>query len=85
MLVAISTSGNSPNVVLAVEAAATRGAWTLGLTGESGGQLAKLCTEVIAVPASATARIQEAHITVIHLLCEMLEEMLFGSGGGNDR
>lgn len=77
VLVAISTSGNSPNVVMAAEAANERGAWTLGLTGAGGGKLAEICTEVVAVPSSATERIQEGHITLIHLFCELIEEMLF--------
>ena len=78
VLVAISTSGNSPNVVRAVEAAKERGALTVGLTGQDGGRLADLCQEVMIVPADATERIQEAHITVIHLLCEIVEQTLFG-------
>jgi D-sedoheptulose 7-phosphate isomerase len=78
VLVAISTSGDSRNVVLAVEAAHERGAWSLGLTGGSGGKLRELCTETIAVPARETSRIQEGHVTVIHILCELLEEALFG-------
>src|SRR5687768_14362440 len=78
VLVAISTSGNSRNIVMAAEAATARGAWTLGMTGRGGGKLAAACTELIAVPSDVTARIQEAHITIIHLFCELLEEMLFG-------
>lgn len=78
VLVAISTSGNSPNVVRAVEAANARGALTLGLTGRSGGALRESCGELLAVPSDATERVQEAHITLIHLLCELVERMLFG-------
>jgi phosphoheptose isomerase len=78
VLVAISTSGSSPNVLRAVEAANERGALTLGLTGRDGGRMRELCREVLVVPAQATERIQEGHITLIHLLCELLEEMLFG-------
>lgn len=78
VLVAISTSGNSPNVVRAVEAANARGALTLGLTGRSGGALRESCSELLAVPADATERVQEGHITLIHLLCELVERMLFG-------
>jgi D-sedoheptulose 7-phosphate isomerase len=77
VLVAISTSGASPNVVRAVEAAAARGATTVGLLGRGGGPLAALCTHALIVPADATERIQEAHITVIHLLCELVERTLF--------
>lgn len=82
VLVAISTSGNSANVVRAAEAAHARGGWTIGLTGASGGQLGKICTRLLAVPSNATERIQEAHITIIHLLCELVEEMLFGDAAG---
>jgi D-sedoheptulose 7-phosphate isomerase len=77
VLVAISTSGGSPNVVRAVEAAATRGVTTLALVGRDGGRLAELCTHALIVPSFATERIQEAHITVIHLLCELVERALF--------
>ena len=77
VLVAISTSGNSPNVLLAVEAATARGAVTVGLTGRDGGRLRELCSETLIVPAQATERIQEAHITIIHLLCELVERALF--------
>ena len=79
-LVAISTSGNSPNILLAAEAAIEAGGWCLGLTGESGGKLDSLASVTLKAPSSATERIQEGHITIIHLLCELLEEMLFGEG-----
>lgn len=77
VLVAISTSGRSENVMLAVEAANARGAVTLGLTGRDGGELRGACTEALVVPSSATERIQESHISVIHLLCELVELALF--------
>ncbi len=77
ILVALSTSGNSPNVLLAVEAANARGAVTLGLTGRDGGRMRDLCTDVLVVPAQATERIQEGHITLIHLVCELVERTLF--------
>jgi D-sedoheptulose 7-phosphate isomerase len=77
VLVAISTSGNSPNVLQAAEAARARGVLTIGLTGHGGGRLRELCDEAIVVPAAATERIQEGHIAVIHLLCELVERMLF--------
>lgn len=78
VLVAISTSGNSPNILRAADAARRRGAITVGLTGRDGGRLRELCEEVLIVPASATERIQEGHITMIHLFCELIERMLFG-------
>jgi D-sedoheptulose 7-phosphate isomerase len=79
VLVALSTSGNSRNVLLAVEAANARGALTIGLTGRDGGHMPELCGETLIVPAQATERIQEAHITIIHLLCELVERALFFS------
>jgi D-sedoheptulose 7-phosphate isomerase len=81
VLVAISTSGNSPNVMMAVEAAAERGAVTVALTGRDGGRMRNLCDEALVVPSNATERIQEGHITIIHLLCELVERMLFGDDG----
>ncbi len=78
VLVALSTSGNSPNILLAVEAANERGVLTVGLSGKDGGRMRELCAELLLVPSDATERIQEGHITVIHLLCELVERMLFG-------
>ena len=78
VLVALSTSGSSPHIVHAVEAARERGVLTIGFTGKDGGRLRDLCDEVLIVPSGATERIQEGHITVIHLLCELVERMLFG-------
>ncbi len=77
VLVAISTSGNSPNVLRAVRAARERGMLVLGLSGRDGGALRELCDELLIVPAHATERIQEGHITLIHLLCELVELTLF--------
>jgi len=72
-LIAISTSGNSGNVMRAVEAAKSLGVFTLGLLGRDGGQLATLCDASIVVPHSVTARIQEAHILIGHTLCGVIE------------
>jgi len=83
VLVALSTSGNSRNVVLAAEAARLRGGWVLGLTGDQGGRLAEVSDEIVMVPSAATERIQEGHITIIHLLCELLERTLFSVAGGD--
>jgi D-sedoheptulose 7-phosphate isomerase len=77
VLVAISTSGGSTNVLLAAEAANARGALTIGLTGRDGGRLREVCAESLVVPAQATERIQEGHITLIHLICELVERTLF--------
>jgi D-sedoheptulose 7-phosphate isomerase len=73
VLIGITTSGNSANVVLAIEAANDIGASTIGLTGGTGGKLNALCKHNIIVPANVTARIQEAHIFIGHCLCEILE------------
>ncbi len=78
VLVAISTSGESKNVVLAAEAAMAKGAWTLALTGQGGGRLGRIASVTLAVPSRETERIQEAHICIIHILCELLEVGLFG-------
>ncbi|HEU0012367.1 MAG TPA: SIS domain-containing protein [Longimicrobium sp.] len=83
VLVALSTSGGSPNVLLAVQAANARGVLTIGLTGRGGGRLREVCAEPLVVPADATERIQEAHITLIHLLCELVERALFPDSAAN--
>lgn len=72
-LVAISTSGNSKNVINAVQAAKVLGTKTIGLLGKNGGKLASMCDIPIVVPADDTERIQECHITIIHAWCEMIE------------
>ena len=76
--IGISTSGNSPNVIKAVQAAAGRGLRTIGLAGRDGGALAKAVEIAITVPSTNTARIQECHIAVGHVLCELVENELFG-------
>lgn len=76
--IAISTSGNSLNVIRGVEVANDRGVVTVGWTGVTGGKLADLVDYNFCVPSSVTARIQECHITLGHVLCELIEERLFG-------
>ena len=71
--IAISTSGNSPNVIAAVQAARKQGLKTVGLAGKDGGMLAKCVDIAIAVSAVNTARIQECHIAIGHLFCELVE------------
>ncbi|MFT4517634.1 MAG: D-sedoheptulose 7-phosphate isomerase [Halioglobus sp.] len=73
----ISTSGNSPNIIKALEGAAEKGITTIGLTGESGGKMRDLCDHCLCVPSSDTPRIQEAHIVIGHTLCGMVELALF--------
>jgi D-sedoheptulose 7-phosphate isomerase len=75
--VAISTSGDSPNVLRATEAARELGIKTVGLTGRTGGRLAAIVDVVLAVEAESTQRIQETHITIGHILCEMVEDALY--------
>jgi D-sedoheptulose 7-phosphate isomerase len=74
VLLAISTSGNSPNVVQAVELAKNMGVHTVGLLGGTGGALGNMVDCPIKVPSSRTARIQEAHIFILHSFCEALEQ-----------
>jgi len=73
LVIGITTSGNSANVVRGMEAAKEAGAVTVGLTGGSGGKLNAICDFNLVMPSSVTARIQEAHIFVGHSLCEILE------------
>jgi len=73
LLVGITTSGNSPNVVLAVEAAKALGMRTLGLLGRDGGRLRELADDALVVPSPVTARIQEIHMMVYHFWCEALD------------
>ena len=72
-LIAISTSGNSANVIRAVEAAKAMGIYTLGLLGRDGGKLVGLCDDSLVVPHAVTARIQEAHLLIGHTLCGLIE------------
>ena len=75
--VAISTSGNSKNVLMAAAAARELGMTVIGLAGRSGGKLKTLCDHCVCIPSDSTARIQEAHITVIQIWCGILEDELF--------
>ena len=73
VLVGISTSGNSRNVLLAVEEAKAKGITCIGMTAEGGGKMAEVCNVCLAVPAKVTARVQEMHILMGHILCEMVD------------
>lgn len=77
--IGISTSGNSPNVLKGVEAAKKKGLLTIGFTGGTGGKLAGMVDHPFVVPSRSTPRIQETHITLGHVICEMVEETLFGA------
>jgi len=78
VLIAYSTSGNSENVLRAVDEAARRGMRTIGLTGAGGGRMAGAVELLIAAPSSSTPRIQECHAIIGHVLCELVEEELSG-------
>lgn len=73
VIVGISTSGNSPNVVQAIELAKSRGMYCVGMTAAGGGKMANLCDQCLVVPAKVTARAQEMHILMGHILCELVE------------
>jgi D-sedoheptulose 7-phosphate isomerase len=77
MLIAISTSGRSPNVLAALRAARGKSILTVGLTGASGGDMAALCEVLLRVPSTLTPRIQECHEVVGHTLCMLIEQRMF--------
>ena len=76
VLLAVSTSGNSANILSAIEAAREKGMVVIGLTGESGGKMRDLCDVCLCVPSTSTPRIQECHILIGHTICELLEQIL---------
>ena len=73
-VIGISTSGNSENVVRAIQKANSMGAYTIGLLGNNGGRLKEIVNLPIVIPSKDTARIQEVHITIGHIICEIIEE-----------
>ncbi|MCX6246986.1 MAG: D-sedoheptulose 7-phosphate isomerase [Bacteroidetes bacterium] len=77
VLIAISTSGNSANIIRALETARELGIITVGLTGATGGKMKELCDFLINVPSTETPRIQESHIMIGHIICEYVESSLF--------
>lgn len=77
VLIAISTSGNSQNIIKAIEAAKKAEMVTVGFTGEKGGKMKDMCTYLVNVPSNDTPRIQECHILVGHIICELVEKKLF--------
>jgi D-sedoheptulose 7-phosphate isomerase len=85
MAIAISTSGNSPNVLHGVAMANKLGVLTVGLTGRSGGKLRSIVKECISVPSDDTPRIQECHALVGHILAELVEQELFGQKSSASR
>jgi D-sedoheptulose 7-phosphate isomerase len=81
VLLAISTSGNSPNVMAAIEVAHARGVHVVALTGKGGGKIAAqlVATDIhLCVPAARTARIQEVHLLAIHCLCDGIDTLILG-------
>ena len=85
VLIAITTSGTSPNILKAVEMAHSKGVMVIGLTGETAGKLKGMADLTIMVPSGDTARIQEAHITIGHIICHLVEKGLFNESGGISR
>lgn len=77
VLVVLSTSGNSPNILHAIEAAKQKKMLVIGLTGQSGGKMKNDCDIILNVPSEVTPRIQESHIMLGHILCEQIEKKLF--------
>lgn len=77
VVIGISTSGNSPNVLHALERARAMEAKTIGLTGRGGGAMPQACDVCVIVPHDSTARIQEVHIAILHIWCELIEQELF--------
>lgn len=77
VLVALSTSGNSPNILRGAEAGGARRAFVVGMTGETGGELAKKVDLLVNVPSRNAQRIQEAHITIGHIVCALIEQNCF--------
>jgi D-sedoheptulose 7-phosphate isomerase len=78
VFIAISTSGNSPNILKAIEAAKSIGLVVIGLTGQSGGKMKDMCDICLCAPSDSTPRIQECHLFFEHTLCACIEESLFG-------
>jgi D-sedoheptulose 7-phosphate isomerase len=76
VVIGLSTSGNSPNVLAGLAAARRQRAGTIGMTGGTGGRMSELCDVLITVPSNVTARIQEMHILIGHMLCKSLEQRL---------
>ncbi|WCT13847.1 D-sedoheptulose-7-phosphate isomerase [Mucilaginibacter jinjuensis] len=78
VFIGLSTSGNSPNIIKALEICKQKSIKTIGLSGADGGKMASICDICIKVPSSETPRIQESHILIGHIICYLVEETLFG-------
>lgn len=79
VVIGLSTSGNSINIIKAFEVAKTKGITTIAFTGASGGKMKGLCDHLINVPSGDTPRIQESHITLGHIICQLVEEQYFAA------
>ncbi|MBU2447022.1 MAG: SIS domain-containing protein [Bacteroidetes bacterium] len=79
ILLAISTSGNSPNILKAIEKAKSKNIFVIGLSGETGGKMAGICDIIIKVPSQNIQRIQEGHLTIEHIICELVEMELYSN------
>ena len=77
IVVGLSTSGNSPNVLKALNVAKERDCRTIGLLGKDGGSIKAVCDLALVIPSTDTPRIQEGHITIIHIVCDLVEKALF--------
>ncbi len=79
VLMGISTSGNSPNIIRALQQARTQGISTVGMTGKSGGAVKAYCDHLLNIPSDDTPRIQECHILIGHIICEIVEKNMYES------
>jgi D-sedoheptulose 7-phosphate isomerase len=79
VLIGLSTSGNSRNIILAFEAGKENGLTTIGFTGITGGQMKAVSDYLVNIPSTDTPRIQESHIMVGHIICQLVEEEMFPS------
>ena len=83
IFIGISTSGNSQNLINAFEVAKNKNILTVALVGKDGGKMARLADIALVIPSDSTPRIQESHILVGHILCDIIEKEIFGDGVGN--
>jgi len=84
LFIGISTSGNSINIINAINAAKDKGVKTVALVGRDGGEMARVADYAIIVPSKDTPRIQESHILIGHMICDIIEKELFGNGVSED-
>ena len=82
IVIGITTSGNSPNVINAMNAARKQGAYTIAMTGKSGGKIKPLCSEIVNVESDDTPIIQEMHIAIIHMICLEIDRMIVKENDG---